>query len=748
MQPNASATTIVFVHKNHPFDPTGVNGGAETAVVKLASALAGRGWDVVVGARLTNGGRAMTLAGVRYEPLGDQYDVESFLQRVDAAGKPFHLIVASEARALIAANRAINVCSRLFITHEPSTEAFGVAPSELSKLADQIICVSELQRQLFIRAGGSEQQSVVIHNGADLEIFTPGEPDQRDFNRLVFAGALVVDKGLHVLIEAFAELTGRFPALTLDVYGSSAMWGREEYLDIKSLARAFPRLTFHGAVSQQTLAEAYRTAGLLVQPSIYFDAFGLSVAEAQVSGLPAIGSARTGMREIISDGVTGVLLDEPTPASVRDAIGELIAHPATLRQMSEACLRTKRSEFSWERTAERVEGLFQPVPHGVQPVSLQDSVELSPAPSHATDIRLSVGIITYNRLSYLKEALQSVLSQTRAADEIIIVNDGSTDETHAFLSSIANPQIRVISGHPNEGRPHARNRVANAVRGDYLVWLDDDDAFEPHALATIENAIRQHPEADILYGDHIQCSAEMQPVGMNRYRSIEPEKLLLHFVYEDVVPNPATAIRRSVFDRVGGYDPAFLRCQDYDFWVRAAVAGCRFVHYGSAVYRFRMHENNSANPVHTEKQSEYQCLILRRMLATTELEKIFTILDWKRDANQAGAEAMQMLAKVFFDHGDDDAALECLDLAEDFFPTQTSRVVRAFVLRAQGKAEEATEAFAQVIAELEPNLRGYLVEPGAPRGSKAVAEEAKNAASSQPSVHASPGVSAIATEPH
>ena len=345
------AAPIVLVHKDHPLDPAGVNAGAETAALSLARAFQRLGREVFFIGQIAAGAEVPD-DGVRYLDCGDSYDTQACFRELELElnYQAFHLIVNSRAQVLLETRDNPLVLSRTFISHEPATSAFGVEPSVLGKVADRVVAISEVQRAALVEAGCAPERTLVVPNGASTDIFTPGAAERRDWNRLVFAGALVVDKGVHLLVEAFCQLKSRFPELKLDIYGTASLWGREDYFDVEQ-AKTISGLTFHGAVSQSSLAEAFRGAGLAVLPSIYFDAFNLVAAEAQVSGLPVIGAGRTGMREIIEDGVTGLLLDEINRDTIVQAVENLITSPEQLKSMSEAAISKVRPRLSWEKTA-------------------------------------------------------------------------------------------------------------------------------------------------------------------------------------------------------------------------------------------------------------------------------------------------------------------------------------------------------------------------------------------------------------
>jgi glycosyltransferase involved in cell wall biosynthesis len=115
--------------------------------------------------------------------------------------------------------------------------------------------------------------------------------------------------------------------------------------------------------------------------------------------------------------------------------------------------------------------------------------------------RISVIIPTYNRAALLREAIESVLAQTRAADEIIVVDDGSTDDTRATVADREQRDGRVrYVWQPNAFQSAARNNGVRHATGDLLLFLDSDDRLLPDALGRLEAAIAARPDAALAYG--------------------------------------------------------------------------------------------------------------------------------------------------------------------------------------------------------------------------------------------------------
>lgn len=347
----SQSDTYIIVHKDSVIDVRGINSGAETATLALARYLVKRGKQVVVAGMLSNGDDFYN--GVTFCDLGPSYNVWRILDQRSILGT-YHLISAGRALPILLSTREEGCLSRILISHDRSGNDTGIKPIVLAQHVDKVLCVSHAQRDVLVNDGLRADLTQVIHNGVDLETFKLGTTNERNWNNLVFVGAIIPDKGVHVLIDSFATLKRRFPALTLDLYGSASLWGREPYLNSTEIERSIPGIKFHGKVTQSIIAKALAKAGICVVPSIWFDPFPLSALEAQATGCPVVVFDQGGLREGIKDGETGRLVKETSPNALSTALTELLSDHANLAQMSQKAGDWSRSYFTWERVAQEV----------------------------------------------------------------------------------------------------------------------------------------------------------------------------------------------------------------------------------------------------------------------------------------------------------------------------------------------------------------------------------------------------------
>jgi len=344
-----AVATFLIVHKDHQIDLHGVNSGAETATLWLARTLVKRGDRVVLAAQLKNGSELWN--GIECWDLGEQYDIVSALKKAADLGD-FNLICACRVLPAMLAKDLKNCRAKILFAHDPSAGAMGIKAALLHHVVDSAVCVSQAQKDLFIKEGAREEIFTVIPNGADLNVFHPRADVRRDPNRIVFAGALVIDKGIDLLINAFQIVKSQNKAAYLDIYGSSQMWGREPLFDPRAVEASVPGIKFHGGVSQAQVAEAFSGAALAAIPSRWFDSFPLTAVEAQACGAPVVAFDVGGVKEAFVPGTTGILVANVNEQELANAMLSLLGNSDRISKMSQAAQQLVQERFTWDKVVD------------------------------------------------------------------------------------------------------------------------------------------------------------------------------------------------------------------------------------------------------------------------------------------------------------------------------------------------------------------------------------------------------------
>lgn len=203
---------------------------------------------------------------------------------------------------------------------------------------------------------------------------------------------------------------------------------------------------------------------------------------------------------------------------------------------------------------------------------------------------ISAVVAAYQAEAWIGEALDSILSQTRPPDEVIVVDDGSTDGTARELRRFG-AKIQVI-GQENRGCPGAFNTAFKAAQGEFVAMCGADDIWVPQKLEWQQQAIEANPQADVLSGHATligRVSDEhLRPPGTGMLDSVSLRNAMFH---EDCICAPSVVIRRSLFTRLGPFVERFA-ADDYEYWLRALRAGARFYYDPRTVVYWRQHSSN------------------------------------------------------------------------------------------------------------------------------------------------------------
>lgn len=223
--------------------------------------------------------------------------------------------------------------------------------------------------------------------------------------------------------------------------------------------------------------------------------------------------------------------------------------------------------------------------------------------------QVSVVLPTYNQAEYLPQALDSVLNQNWRDYELIVVNDGSTDDTPYILDEYQQRHGFNVIHQENQKLPRALNTGFRQARGQYLTWTSSDNVMLPHMLKVLVDALDSHPQVGLVYADwevideHGAVIGAVQTFDFDRHLLMRVNYINACFLY-----------RRACQDTVGLYDPEYIHAEDWEYWLRISRS-FEMRHVPQVLYQYRVH-SSSLTETDVLTQAEGRSIGYRKLAAS------------------------------------------------------------------------------------------------------------------------------------
>lgn len=327
-----------------------------------------------------------------------------------------------------------------------------------------------------------------------------------------------------------------------------------------------------------------RMVGFIKHATVYLattkEVFSLSVLEAMAAGVPILGYDWGGTSEAVRHGIEGYLAK---PGNVE---GLALGYQWLLEnrdEVSRACI-ARAKEFEWPSLIARYADLYRKV--------YQERL--------AEQHRVAVVIPNYNYARYVAMAISSALGQIRKPDEIIVVDDGSTDNSLSILTELSNMDstIKVIQ-QKNLGVAAARNKGIAATNCEYIVCLDADDELEPTYIERLLPALVEDRSLGVVWSKLAHINESGTPTGT---------VWDFDFSWEaQAHPDPDTGgisngipsgamFRRTMWERCGGYKQCYHPAEDAEFWLRGLSTGFNARRVtDEPLFLYRVHADSASN---------------------------------------------------------------------------------------------------------------------------------------------------------
>lgn len=221
---------------------------------------------------------------------------------------------------------------------------------------------------------------------------------------------------------------------------------------------------------------------------------------------------------------------------------------------------------------------------------------------NGNDFKLSVVIPAYNSSKYIEETLASIFNQTKPPFEIIVINDGSTDNTAEIVSKYP----VVLINKTNEGPSKTRNRGIAESKGNWIAFLDADDLWQREKIEQVENFINKNPDTEMLstglfVGNPISGWSKVAPRTLFNLNASFFEQLYRR----SFIATSSVVIKKEILEKVGGFDSTLLVAEDLDLWLRVALATTKYQYLKEHLLYYRVHDSSiTSNPLNAYGDNE------------------------------------------------------------------------------------------------------------------------------------------------
>lgn len=258
--------------------------------------------------------------------------------------------------------------------------------------------------------------------------------------------------------------------------------------------------------------------------------------------------------------------------------------------------------------------------------------------------KVSVVMAVYNGQQHLPAALDSLWQQTLTDFELLVVDDGSTDDTAQILTDCTDPRLRVLTNPSQQGLAASLNTGLQQAVGEYVARMDHDDICLPRRLELQARYLDKHPDIDILGSWARTIGTEPEQVWAYPTHDADIRSEL---IFNPVLVHSSVMLRRTRFDPDGfQYDQRLARAQDYDLWVRVADE-LRFANLDEVLLLYRLHPNQVGQQFGHEQQEVAEQIRLRQLQrmglspSQAEVEMHHAISHWQYPQGRVGLEQLE-----------------------------------------------------------------------------------------------------------
>ncbi len=265
---------------------------------------------------------------------------------------------------------------------------------------------------------------------------------------------------------------------------------------------------------------------------------------------------------------------------------------------------------------------------------------------------ISVVMPVYNGKKYLRDSIESILNQTYADFEFIIINDGSTDDSLQIIEKYAREDGRIkVVTRENRGLVYSLNEGIGLAVGDYIARMDADDIAFPERFSEQINYFQNHPEVHFL-GTNVEFLAESQGRDINICQRMfnsefETEKPLKNLFLNKIICHPTLMMRKEAIISLHGYSSQYPTSEDYDLFYRAIRRGYKIDKLNKTLLSYRIHSSSKAFQENIDQSASREYILIKYSYLENILKKKKNVLIW--GAGGAGRLFLRIMTEKQWD---------------------------------------------------------------------------------------------------
>jgi colanic acid/amylovoran biosynthesis glycosyltransferase len=415
------------------------------------------------------------------------------------------------------------------------------------RLFDRAVAICDYNRQLLLKIGCPAEKLADIPNSVNTQVFAAIERKVGRVFRLVTVARLHEAKNIPFALDVLKRFKEEFDQFSYTLVGHGKLRAEIELLITAYGLDEHVRLL--GQCSQGEVVRQLQQADAFFLPS-QAEASPVCLLEAQACGLPVVTTRVGGTAELIEHGVTGYCVEVNDVDTACNRLLELVREPAKSMSMGDRGRRFILDNHDFRKCMRQLREMYR----------------TSPSP------RVTIIIPTHNRSTLIGRGIESVLSQSYQDFELIIIDDGSDDDTESVVQHYVdqNPGTIHYVYIPWGGASVARNKGVELAQGEYIAFLDSDDYWHPDKLVKQVAFLDAHPHVGFV---HTRCQIQLTdayaPVNMVPVSDI-PANDSDDYLRGDRTISMTVMIRREIILQSRGFDETFLTTQDTELWTRLA----------------------------------------------------------------------------------------------------------------------------------------------------------------------------------